>query len=263
MPPVPIRVHDYAALITRWRKIAGPAGLTIRRYTEASGYALFVLESKRPPADAPSVYFSAGIHGDEPASTEGLLTWAAQNTALLRSVNAVIFPCLNPWGLVNNNRLNEQGLDLNRTYHNTDVPQTAAQVSLLEGRQFDVALMLHEDYDAHGTYIYEVTHSRPFWAEHLMVAAERFIPADIRKTIEGRRARRGIVRRRVHRDLMPFWPEAFLLHFHHARRTFTIETPSEWHIDSRVEAQKAVLSEALRLCLTDRKVFRSSKTKLC
>jgi hypothetical protein len=48
---------------------------------------------------------------------------------------------------------------------------------------------------------------------------------------------------------MPEWPEAFLLHFHGAVRVFTIETASEFHIDSRVEAHVAAIDAAIALLI--------------
>ena len=77
------------------------------------------------------------------------------------------------------------------------------------------------------------------------------MPPDSRKTIEGRKAKNGIVRRSITPDLMPDWPEAFLLHFRHATRTFTIETPSEFSIDARVAAQEAILDTAVKKCLAE------------
>ena len=37
-------------------------------------------------------------------------------------------------------------------------------------------------------------------------------------------------------------PEAFLLHFHHAERTFTLETPSERDLALRIGVQKRFLN---------------------
>ena len=67
------RCHDYPFLIRRWRKVARAAGLTMTPFMQASGHDLFVLTSRY---NGEAVYLSAGIHGDEPASTEGLICWA-------------------------------------------------------------------------------------------------------------------------------------------------------------------------------------------
>lgn len=246
-----VRAHDYPLLIRRWKRTAAAAGLKMRQFAESGGYPIYCLESARSAAEQPSLYISAGIHGDEAASTEGLIQWAEKNPRLLRKFDALIFPCLNPWGLVNNCRLDPRGRDLNRCFNNPRVPQIRAQLKVLGRMRFDLALQLHEDFDAHGVYIYEVAAKRPFWAEGLLKAGTRDLPPDSRASIEGRRARRGIVRRKVTPDLMPDWPEAFRLHFLHAARTFTIETPSEFAIDARVAAHEAILAAALNKCLAE------------
>jgi hypothetical protein len=65
-----------------------------------------------------------------------------------------------------------------------------------------------------------------------------------------------VVRRSITPDLMPDWPEAFVLHFHYAARTFTVETPSEYSLDDRVAAQAAVISKAVSLCRREFRVLR-------
>jgi hypothetical protein len=246
-----VRAHDYPHLIRRWKRAAAAAGLKLLPFAESGGHPIYCLASEPSDAARPSLYISAGIHGDEAASTEGLIQWAQKNPRLLRKFRALIFPCLNPWGLVNNCRLDARGRDLNRCFNNSRVPQIRAQLKVIGRSRFDLALQLHEDFDAHGVYIYEVAGKRPFWAEDLLEAGTRDLPCDSRSSIEGRRAKRGIVRRKITPDLMPDWPEAFLLHFLHATRTFTIETPSEFAIDDRVAAHGAMLAAALKNCLAE------------
>ncbi|MFZ4775519.1 MAG: M14 family metallopeptidase [Terrimicrobiaceae bacterium] len=246
-----LRSHDYPLLIRRWRRAAAAAGLTLQAFAKSGGYPIYCLSSKPSAKPRPAIYFSAGIHGDESAATEGLISWVEKNPRIIRNFHADIFPCLNPWGLVNNNRLDIRGRDLNRCYNKPHVPQIRAQLKIFSQRRFDLALTLHEDYDARGLYIYEVPGKRPFWAEDLLIAASRHVPSDPRSSIEGRRAKNGIVRRKVSPDMMPDWPEALLLHFTHASRTFTIETPSEFSIDARVAAQEAVIGLAVKKCLAE------------
>ena len=229
-------------------QVAAVANLRIKKYSEAGGCKLYCIASRWKKPDAPSIYLSAGIHGDEAAATEGLVEWAQANTDALRLLNVLIFPCLNPWGLVNNSRRDPDGRDLNRSFHTSAVPQIAAQMQWLTGCAFDLALNLHEDYDAIGLYIYELQRVKPYWAELLLEAAAKYIPPDPRKKIEGRAARAGVVRRTITPDLMPEWPEAFVLYFQNAVRIFTVETPSEFHLDDRVNAQIAMISKAVELC---------------
>jgi len=243
-----VHSHDYPRLIRRWRAVAGTAGMPLRSYGGSGRHRLFWLASPPRPASAPSIYFSAGIHGDEPAATEALVTWAEKNVRILKLIRAVIFPCLNPWGLANNSRLDAEGRDLNRCYNTNNVPWIEEQRKIIRNARFDLALMLHEDFDAAGMYIYETGNRRPHWAEQMLLPATRFVPAAPRGRIEGRAAKKGVLRYRITPGLMPDWPEAFLLHFHHAERTFTIETPSEFHIDARVAAHVAALVCAVRAC---------------
>jgi len=241
------RSHDYAHLVKRWRAAAPKAGLALEVFAKSDGYSLLHIFSKKPPADAPSVYFSAGIHGDEPASTEALLEWIERNSSLARRLNLRIFPCLNPWGLVHNKRTDAGGRDLNRCYRDCSLPVVAAHRRLVQKSDYDLALILHEDYDEQGAYLYETSPAKPHWGERIIAAMARHIPPDPRRRIDTSRAKEGIIRRRITANMMPDWPEAFLLHFHGATRVFTIETASEFHIDTRVEAHVAAIDAAIAL----------------
>ena len=122
------RAHDYRFLMRRWRAVASSAELRLEKYSEAGGWDLYCLASRRKKPETPSIYLSAGIHGDEAATTEGLIEWAQANADMLRALNVLIFPCLNPWGLVNNSRRDPDGRDLNRSFHTSAVPQIAARL---------------------------------------------------------------------------------------------------------------------------------------
>jgi len=241
------RSHEYAHLVKRWRAAAPKAGLALEVFAVVDGYSLLHLFSKKSPPNAPAVYFSAGIHGDEPASTEALLEWIERNPDLAINLNFRIFPCLNPWGLVHNKRTDAEGRDLNRCYRDCSLPVIAAHRKLVEKSRYDLAIILHEDYDAQGAYLYETSPAKPHWGERIIAAMARHIPPDPRRRIDTSRAKEGIIRRRITANTMPDWPEAFLLHFHGAKRVFTIETASEFHIDTRVEAHVAAIDAAIAL----------------
>lgn len=217
----------------------------MRKFAQTDGFPVFVVES--PRREGPRLYLSAGIHGDEPAATEALVTWCEKRARILRRCEVLIFPCLNPWGLRHNNRNDAGGRDLNRGYHRNDVAVIEGQKKTLRGRRFDAALMLHEDFDARGVYLYEIAGDKPYLGEKLLAAAARHLPRDPRKKIEGRSARDGLIRRSVTPRTLPEHPEAFYLRFGHTMRSLTIETPSEFSIGTRVAAHGAVLDEVMRL----------------
>ncbi len=97
------RAHDYLYLARRWQSLARRAGLSCEPFVTADKYELLYIRS---PAleTAGGIYLSAGIHGDEAASTEGLYLWAELNLKYLRRLPLFLLPCLNPWGLVHNRR---------------------------------------------------------------------------------------------------------------------------------------------------------------
>jgi hypothetical protein len=146
------RAHNYPRLIARWRAVAARAGLVMRPFASTGEYKLYTVRSRKLPHTG-TFYISAGIHGDEPAAPEALITWAEKNTWLLRRHPFLLVPCLNPWGLVNNSRMDSQGRDLNRVFQNDSVAEIAALKRVMGARQFTLCLTLHEDYDGQGLYI--------------------------------------------------------------------------------------------------------------
>ena len=247
------RAHDYLYLARRWQSLARKAGLRCEPFATADKYELLSVRSPALEATG-GIYLSAGIHGDEAASTEGLYLWAELNLKYLRQLPLFLLPCLNPWGLVNNRRVDAEGRDLNRSYHLDDVPVIKAHKELLKGLSFSVTICLHEDYDAQGVYLYEVWHrggpfERPIGLE-LLTAAGYYVPVDLRKKIEGRKANQGSIKRRIRHKQFPVMPEAVYLAFNHSEHTITFETPSEYELGARVQAQAAAIQRAVEIVLS-------------
>ena len=219
----------------------------MEEFARVGAARVFLLRSKalRPTR---GIYVSAGIHGDEPAGPEALITWAEKNQERLASLPLLLFPCLNPWGLVNNCRFDEAGIDLNRVFHLETRPVVVALKRVLAPYRFAVALNLHEDFDGQGFYLYEVQHEKPFWGETLLAAARPFIRIEGRTRIDGRKAADGLIRRRFEKKRFARigYPEAVWLHLHHTQRALTLETPSEFAMEQRVHAQMAVIDECIR-----------------
>lgn len=236
------RSHEYPFLIQRWRAVAKRAGLRLEELARAGEARVFFIRTRALGKDG-GIYISAAIHGDEPASSEGLIAWAEENVGRLGSLPLLIFPCLNPWGLVNNCRYDAGGIDLNRVFHLKTSPVVAALKQIIAPYRFALALTLHEDFDGQGLYIYEVQRERPFWGEDLLEIARPIIAIEGRTKVDGRKAVAGLIRRRF--DAKKFekmgYPEAVWLHVHHAARSLTIETPSEFALDQRVRAQVAII----------------------
>jgi predicted deacylase len=183
------------------------------------------------------IYLSTGIHGDEPA---GPLAAFRLIQADMWPAGAEIFllPCLNPAGFARNTRENAAGLDLNRDYLNPQSPEIRAHIAWLEQQPaFDLCLCLHEDWESHGFYLYELNPDRqPSWAERITAAVAQVCPLDHSEIIEGREAHGGIIRPNLDPRTRPLWPESFWLLQHKTRLSYTLEAPSDFPLETRVNA---------------------------
>lgn len=230
---------DIGAVIREIAVSAHAAGWTLNHLEAAPGIRLPVLH--RPPvlpaAWHPRVYVSAGIHGDEPAGPLALAELIRLN-ALPRHAWLWCCPCLNPTGFPLNTREAASGLDLNRDYRHLRSPEVRSHVAWLRSLPpFDLALCLHEDWEAHGFYIYELNpEHRPSLAAHVLDAVRTVCPIDPSPVIDGREARDGLIRPHIDPAQRPDWPEAFFLIQSKTRINYTLEAPSDFHLPLRVAA---------------------------
>jgi murein peptide amidase A len=183
------------------------------------------------------LYLSAGIHGDEPAGPLALRELVRINS-WPANLGVWMCPCLNPSGFSLNQRESVAGFDLNRQYLHLDAAETRAHVNWLERQpSFDVALCLHEDWEAHGFYLYELNpDQRPSHAEEIIRIVAQHCPVDLSPQIEGRAAQGGIVRPSVDPESRHQWPEAFYLLNRKTRHSYTLEAPSDFALEVRVQA---------------------------
>ena len=196
--------------------------------------------------DTPRLYISAGIHGDEPAGPLAMRS-LLQEDAWPPGLDIWLCPCLNPAGFVLNRRENGEGLDLNRQYLASEAAETLAHVAWLKRQpRFDLCLCLHEDWEAHGFYLYELNPDRlPSLAEAIIGRVAKACPIDLSPTIEGRPAHNGIIRPSLDPRTRPQWPESFFLITHKTRLSYTLEAPSDFPLTVRVAALVAAVTAAL------------------
>ena len=224
----------------------------------AGALGLMALHRPAPAgsASAPRVYLSTGMHGDEPAgplAARRLLEedrWPAAEIWLL--------PCLNPDGIRANTRENAGGIDINRDYRHLRSQEARGHVEWL-GRQprFDLTLLLHEDWESHGFYCYELNPDRrPSLAEVMIEEVRPVCPIDGSETIDGRPSRHpGILRPEEWPDFDPAaraeWPEALWLGMNQTRLNYTLESPSDWPLAVRVEALVRTVRAAMERCCAE------------
>jgi murein peptide amidase A len=192
------------------------------------------------------LYISAGVHGDEPAGPKAVLQLMRENK-WPDGIEVWLCSCLNPTGFSLNQRENAQGIDLNRQYLALQAEETRAHVAWLEQQPaFDFTLCLHEDWEAHGFYVYELNpDNQPSFAEEMVRRVAHVCPIDHSPLIEGRDARQGIIRP----SSAPFsrldWPEAFYLINRKTRLSYTLEAPSDFPLATRIDALMSGVSAVL------------------
>jgi protein MpaA len=199
-------------------------------------------------AQAPrkKLYLSTGIHGDEPAGPLAVRQLLGEND-WPDDADIWICPCLNPTGFPLNRRENADGIDLNRDYRHLRSTEIRAHVAWLNQQpNFDLALCLHEDWESHGFYVYEVNPDQePSLGEKMMQAVSKVCPIDLSTVIEDRPAQGGIIRPDIDPAKRPQWAEAFYLVMNKTRHSYTLEAPSDFPLPTRV----AALATAVRVVL--------------
>ena len=237
-----IEIHD---VLERIASAAARTGWRAEDFLQTDTLRLPALH--RRSADARrSIYISSGIHGDEPAGPAAVLQLLEEDR-WPAGTNVSLCPCLNPTGFKLNRRENASGIDLNREYHAPVAPEVQAHTRWLAAQPaFDLAICLHEDWEANGFYLYELNPDHgPSIAEEIIAAVARVCPIDLAPVIETRPARGGIIRPDTDPRSRPQWPEAFYLLQHKTRLSYTLEAPSDFPLTTRTHALASAVTAAI------------------
>jgi len=241
---------DIRAVLGELKAAAVAHGWSAETFYRIGDLELLALQraplSTRDSQPSTRLYISAGIHGDEPAGPLAALRLLQENQ-WPADAEVWLLPCLNPTGFILNSRENDGRKDLNRDYRHLETEEVAAHIRWLERQpKFDVALCLHEDWEAHGFYVYELNPDRkPSLAEDMVAAVARVCPIDLSPVIEGREAKGGIINPSLDPATRARWPEAFWLLQHKTRHSCTLEAPSDFPLPTRVAALVAAVNVAL------------------
>jgi murein peptide amidase A len=198
--------------------------------------------------DAPCLYISTGIHGDEPAGPYAALE-LVRHPEIFRHFNVILFPLLNPSGFAAGTRENAAGVDLNRDYNHPRTDEILGHIVALRSLgQIDLSICLHEDWETKGVYLYELNRtSHAAIGRKILAAMSSHIPIEQATVIEESTAENGLIVREIGELLSsrPHWAEAFYLIQHHTALGYTLETPSKAaSLEARVAAQLAAVEVA-------------------
>lgn len=244
--PVKDSFPSPAAIVARLEAAARTQGFRVDRFGEAGGVPLLGL-SRRTPGVKPRIYLSAGIHGDEPAPPLALLDWLERGWFDDRAV-WLLCPLLNPTGLALGTRENADGVDLNRDFNRPRTPEIRAHVAWLARQPApDLAICLHEDWEAQGFYLYEINrHGLPSPARAMLAAIAGVCPVEPSASIDGWAVDEpGIIRTVDESQLGDTLPESLFLREAGARLGYTVESPSARPLAERIAALQHAVAAAV------------------
>jgi len=247
-------IFDPIAYTEEVEDAARAAGWTVRYLspTESGPRPWFQRAAPDGGSEMPRLYLSSGIHGDEISGPLALLEMIRQPSSFA-AFHVTMFPILNPNGLARGLRANWDEIDLNRDYRNSRSVEIKSHIeTLLTLGRFEASMLLHEDYEGIGAYLYELNDTlEPGLGKKIIAAMGLHVPIDLRPEIEEAPAHGGVISRR---DLivklggiedLPEWAEAIYLTVHHTEVSYTTETPKPFPIEARVKAQIAAVETLL------------------
>jgi len=255
-------------IVSRLEDIAGKfsvskiGDVTFRR--KELEYPLYNVVAESPNNYAPSVFFSAGVHGDEPAAVYALLEFLEKEVYnYLSDFSFVAFPCLNPSGFELDTRENLNKTDLNRHMKSTtSVQEDKLLIRFLakNPRRYLFSVDVHEDptdkpggdFDIRKNprkfYLYESSPTRRLKRGHkiLLELKKLNIPICKRKEIYGDKNENGLIwTPKVHNP--DYATEKSIQNYmqKYTSHSFTSETPTCWPLEKCIEVHLKMLSVAL------------------
>ena len=243
------RIRDYADVMRRLRVLPAKHW-RVTQIRRVWGYPFFAVV-RQPNRQWPTVFLTGGMHGEEPAGVEGVLQWLESPAALQWRVNWFVLPCINPYGWERNQRRNKQRYDINRQFRSpTDCVEAQLIKRLIRHRRFRFVMEFHEDVDATGFYLYEVTRLSPEIGEKMVAAVGKVVPINRERVIDSRPANgRGLIQRPKELTALQKrkrWPMAYHLFLHHTDHVLGSETAIQPPLAQRARAHTTALRTALR-----------------
>ncbi|MBV8170374.1 MAG: M14 family metallocarboxypeptidase [Candidatus Eremiobacteraeota bacterium] len=238
----------YQQVIDRLDEIGQRPGvrLDVIDVVRRSGYALPFFRVRTEQSVGTTICLSAGIHGDEPAGVEALLSFFERPQLPRAAITAL--PCINPIGYIANTRRTDVGIDLNRTFGQDGAPrETELARQALSGTRFQAGIDLHEDTEARGFYLYEhVRDGRAPIGERIVASVRATgLPISDAPTVEGRALVDGCVEpaEETLSPLVGFF--SIYLFDRHSDHTLVPESPAILPMSARVAMHLAAIDSLL------------------
>ena len=243
-------IRKYVDIITKIKSSLDGAGRWVRLGEVSDSIKSHSIEKIILGEGNPKrVLISAGIHGDEPAGVETICSFIEKKEyrKYLQEWEMILVPCINPFGYEANIRTNHEGLDLNRKFKSTDPPQEIAHAKKLFDSPFDLTIELHEDIDSSGYYFFHSSAgaSPSLLVDEILNNVKTVMPINMDSEIEGMPANRGVIERVGIDDEMDCWPMAFYSLSKGTQSCLTLETGTQFSMQTRVKAHLIAIKAAL------------------
>jgi murein peptide amidase A len=250
-------LQTYDELTAAWRSLR-TLGVRVREVACVNAPRT-LLVAEAGDSHAPCISISAGVHGDEPAAPWALLS-IVRDGLLDPRFSYRIWPCLNPSGYVARTRENAEGKDVNRSFsRGGTTPEARAVITSNRDRRFELALDLHEDFEAEGSYLYEPLRpgAEPRFAGRVVDALDRaglpvqVIGADFdlgtpSGEIPPYRLERGAVLVDADAELRLFTGlPSSLFYYRRGSQPLTFESPRTRPWDERIAAHRVFVTTVL------------------
>ncbi len=237
---------NVSAYLEKFGKLAMAAGFSCEVMSEIDGYDIPAF-TRAGIKNAPRIYISSGMHGDEPSGPQALMEMMEEGR-FQKDIEWFVCPMINPTGHHAGKRENKEGIDLNRDYFLKSTDEIRGHVKWLEKQSVpDVFISLHEDWESTGFYLYEIQkHACTSVAQSILTAASAEIEPEPSLLIDDHEVREpGWIFHDSRADFPGDWPEAIYMAERGTQVSYTLETPSSLALERRVACHQLAVCKAV------------------
>lgn len=216
------------------------------------------------------VLLSGIVHGDEEAGGHAILEFlrTEANTEKYKKFNFTAYPCVNPWGFINENRYNSKGENINREFK-VDSKCFESTLLMSQFENYEIALDLHETWtcnlvgdsepqgeDPTSCYLWDICPNHEIRVGSNIIKSWKNLGFDI------------CIWPKIYDDInsggVIYYPEGcgtacyaegssldMYLQKRHTEQSLTIESPQGWDLDKRIKVHMAAICASLD-CLLSR-----------
>ncbi len=233
-------------------------------------YDTYAIETYAAEKDSPTVLLTAGIHGDEPTPVRALLDFFEKGIfeGYSKNLNFEALTCINPYGyekdIHKQSRIIFRKVNINQDFaekHRSEEAEITKRFLTNPHRQYIGAINIHEDnvYEAEGDfkpsdsprafYLYEISEEgKGIGADITRALSSKGIEIHDKNRAYHDHCEGGVVTIKFDGPPdknIPNTLEEYLRFNSHSEHIITLETPTCWPMDKRIEAHQLAMGCAL------------------